>query len=230
MQCAPRIHAESVSLPLQMHNLDQVASELGSVDGASAIVTFEVASGEPKSLVCDGPMPVAAGQPPLVTVLGAVASGKYSNVVSGPELVLRFHAIDKEDMLCTGKTVQSWLEEQLRGDGYEFLVEWDDNLKRVATQADLAAEHAVRLSASAIRYACKFQRLCAPTRDRAKIAVAVHHASSSMRVCLVHNLPHVPLGAPCQHSGLRARERGSTPCRIAWQSSAQSARALHRFK
>ena len=163
MQCAPRIHADSVSSPLQMHNLDQVASELGSVDGASAIVAFAVTSGEPKSLVCDGPMPVAAGQPPPVTVLGAVASGKYSNVVSGPELVLRFHAIDKEDMLCTGKTLQSWLEEQLRGNGYEFLVEWDD--KRIAIPADLAAEHAVRLPASATRYACKVERLHAPTVD-----------------------------------------------------------------
>ena len=160
MQCAPRIHAENVTLPLQMHNLDQVASDLGSVDGASAIVTFDVTSGEPKSLVCDGPMPAAAGQPPLVTVLGAVASGKYSNVVSGPELILRFHAIDKEDMLCTGKTLQSWLEEQLRGDGYEFLVEWDSTV----IPADLAAEHAVRPSASATLYACKIERIVCPRR------------------------------------------------------------------
>jgi hypothetical protein len=127
-----------------MHDLKQTPKDLAYLDGASAIVEFEVAAGTPSRLVCDGPVPVGSGsgRSPPVTLLGAVASAAYFNSTDASELVLRFHATDSEGVRCHDDAVKLFLEQELRN--CDCIVEWED--KRFGIPDDIASQHAVRSS------------------------------------------------------------------------------------
>lgn len=146
MQCCPRLAASTTAANVRMLDLDQPRKQLDPIDGASIVVEFGVAAGQPSRLVCDGPVPVEGrgGRSQPKILLGAVASPGYPNSLDSPELKLSFHATDTEGMRCTGPAVSDFLEKELRE--CKWVVEWEDRHFKVP--ADIAAQHAVRTSFS----------------------------------------------------------------------------------